>query len=66
MLASTTSLPIINLTLSFLGEEELQVIGEMGVRGCSGLFFRVAMGRLLLARYLNRVDRGVFFVFYED
>lgn len=67
MLAVTTQLPIISCTLEFLDEDELVTLAELAI--CYKLtsqFFMVAVAKAFMKKYLNKVDRGIFFVFYED
>ena len=42
-------------------------MAEVGLSSRSeSVLFRVAIGKAFTAQYLNRVDRSVFFMFYED
>jgi hypothetical protein len=45
----------------------VSALGEVGLRcGVETALFRVALARAFMGKYLNRVDRTVFFIFYED
>lgn len=67
ILETTNTLTIIEGVLDFLDLEEIISIGELVLScGVKTKFFMVALARAFMGKYLNRVDRSVFFVFYED
>ena len=66
-LHSTSQLAIINTTLSFLDLDDLTNMTEIAMEHhLNSNLFRVAIVKALMGKYLNKVDRSVFFLFYED
>lgn len=66
-LSKVNALRIIEGVLDFLDLDEMTAMGELALR-CGGRnkLFEVALAKSFMGKYLNRVDRSVFFVFYED
>lgn len=58
---------IITTFMSFLDSNELQEIVDAALKANrSETFFRVAVAKHFVSSYLNRVDRSIFFLFYEE
>lgn len=58
---------MITTFLNFLDPEELAVVAEVGLAGHrTQKFYRIAVAKMFMSCYLNRVDRSIFFLFYEN
>lgn len=58
---------MITTFLGFLEPEELTAVAEVGlVANKTHKFYRIAVARMFVNCYLNRVDRSNFFLFYEE
>ncbi len=58
---------MITTFLNFLDPEELSAIAEVGLVGKkTEKFYRIAIAKMFTSCYLNKVDRSIFFLFYEE
>jgi hypothetical protein len=63
----TNHTALVTATLDFLGLEELTAMAEVDLAASlDSRLFKVATAKAFMGNYLNRVDRGVFFTFYDD
>ena len=66
-LASTSQTGVISSVLDFMQLEELSDMADIALAtNLNSKLFKMAIAKAFLGKYLNRVDRGVFFMCYED